>query len=1323
MRTEIIYLFNGSVKEIEFAAAVEQGNFEIVKSLLDSTDIDINSLNIAGISLLNIAVIQRHVKIAKILLSNGATDNENQSYHDECKYLKHNFGLQLLKCSTFGNLSPAQMKELENEFHLWEKRYKRFRKLQTDYAKIDTPQPPTVLNIDVISSKAVRIRFQEADNPENSICTKYKVEWRQEDAILEATTQSMEMLDLRKLETVVGDLKTGCRYYFQVSAGNCKGYGRFQTSVPQSVIPSSWRDLAGKIPRYSGKATVFDNIFLEIRQSRPQYGFENQGPGNNKTSQMSCAQGYPDSFQTHSSSNANHYSLQSNYATYHSATLQHQRKNQKIISIKQLFASAPKFQKHFKRGIFLSCVIYSEDRLLVSTEEFLPTIEIDETFPSSLHNDFHWMLKVSTTWEDVKSFKVDMEKSGSASTFHFRLKLLQAAAAMQNALGIVDLGRLYYKTTQNKENSVVIITTINYLRLTKMISSLNVRWIPLTKMISRKSTDDISDVLVNSIQDQILYHQVSNIPVGRGLYLGYLKLASSVDLLKIFVAEKTPNMLPHAKIRDNPHVSGEEWKMIQKLAKSNCLEATNIYEATSGNAGGDGKPFKPVNAGEERTAGRSPISNTVTDIQQLSNQYEAATCEDSEAQDLFRTQIITALKRLFAVLEIDYENSKNHRLYNAEVIEVSNSVSLLVVMPSLENVCLVAGQSDKLLQRHDLIPLPIQVFEMIHLSTYQKEFISRYARLSAILEMDTILAQHTQREAFSTVEMASAKSRMNQLQDLQVKLDSAWKVSRWVIDVVTNSRDKSFVLASVDALVQRDAKANLSESILSDKYLGRSEELQRGKVFSKSDQQLSVAPGIKFSRSDNHLSNFGYSVETSTQNTEGCPDMSPNSAFLRYGAQATRKVSVPSPSEANGAAIQAKVQFSPNIYSSHSQSDSTISNSVLFADTNASETMSSSSLHNLFSPSSGSADKSSYTQKSILSTAELASSSQDGKIVKETQINQSTSRNQGKTNVAGPPPVPPRRTNPTLTTETPQISQAQSQDPLPLPPSVLQTNPTPKELPFVTVNVFDCSAQGNQESTTIASTITSSSVNVGGEVQASSNSSLVRIQVYAAYDCGLSEGTSVKMQISNQTTARQVVHLLVSQLNAEVKAKGLDNPIYERTQDFCLVSVIGARERRLLWKKCLLDDGKLRLPSKTNTAHGWFHVDGQAVSGKILGSVFCIGAAKFEKSFATIFRCSLYNLRTLSMFIHNGLTIDCSINLIFNFSSECPSNASHEYSMGLMPVSLCTLLPSPQEYEREDITRSGIIDDDRDQVCLACRLLRRARDFNPSYKEKLGSGH
>lgn len=48
------------------------------------------------------------------------------------------------------------------------------------------------------------------------------------------------------------------------------------------------------------------------------------------------------------------------------------------------------------RGVFLSCLLYHEDKVLVTNEDFLPVIEVDETYPGSIYNDFHWLLKVST---------------------------------------------------------------------------------------------------------------------------------------------------------------------------------------------------------------------------------------------------------------------------------------------------------------------------------------------------------------------------------------------------------------------------------------------------------------------------------------------------------------------------------------------------------------------------------------------------------------------------------------------------------------------------------------------------------------------------------------------------------------------------------------------------------------------------------------------------------------------------------------------------------------------------------------------------------------
>lgn len=90
-----------------------------------------------------------------------------------------------------------------------------------------------------------------------------------------------------------------------------------------------------------------------------------------------------------------------------------------------------------------------------------------------------------------------------------------------------------------------------------------------------------------------------------------------------------------------------------------------------------------------------------------------------------------------------------YRLYDGEVVELSKDVSFLIVVPPPESACAAPGQRDLLLQRPDLLPLPVQVFEMVHLGTYQKQLVSRYSRLSCILELDIALAQHSRREVLN----------------------------------------------------------------------------------------------------------------------------------------------------------------------------------------------------------------------------------------------------------------------------------------------------------------------------------------------------------------------------------------------------------------------------------------------------------------------------------------------------------------------------------------------------------------------------------------------
>lgn len=78
-------------------------------------------------------------------------------------------------------------------------------------------------------------------------------------------------------------------------------------------------------------------------------------------------------------------------------------------------------------------------------------------------------------------------------------------------------------------------------------------------------------------------------------------------------------------------------------------------------------------------------------------------------------------------------------------------------------------------------------------------------------------------------------------------------------------------------------------------------------------------------------------------------------------------------------------------------------------------------------------------------------------------------------------------------------------------------------------------------------------------------------QIHAAYNTGLQTRVHFKFQVSPCTTAREVVDMFVKQTNMSVVLKGKDSPVYadDELSNFCLVAVIGARER------CLRDDFRL----------------------------------------------------------------------------------------------------------------------------------------------------
>lgn len=68
----------------------------------------------------------------------------------------------------------------------------------------------------------------------------------------------------------------------------------------------------------------------------------------------------------------------------------------------------------------------------------------------------------------------------------------------------------------------------------------------------------------------------------------------------------------------------------------------------------------------------------------------------------------------------------------------------------------------------------------MHFFTYDREFITQYCQVSALLELESLLSQQSLREAFSDAELSTAKQRHQQVQDyIQVRSAGAGSQPGW----------------------------------------------------------------------------------------------------------------------------------------------------------------------------------------------------------------------------------------------------------------------------------------------------------------------------------------------------------------------------------------------------------------------------------------------------------------------------------------------------------------------------------------------------------------
>ncbi|XP_057214053.1 ankyrin repeat and fibronectin type-III domain-containing protein 1 isoform X2 [Triplophysa rosa] len=711
--------------------AVEQQDLDGVQILLfqyTPDELDLNTPNSEGLMPLDIAIMTNNVPIAKLLLKAGGKESphfvslESRDAHLSALVQEAQRRASELSTQVMRESLSLETSDKEKQLKDWEWRCKLYKRMRTGFEHARPPEAPSAVRLSVTGSMSLTVTFQEPASMNSAVVTKYKVEWScLKDFSLLAGELILENLQSQKC-TITG-LTTGRQYYVQVSAYNMKGWGPAQLSQPPSAVPSNWKDCDGRESRRRGHIEAMERLLHQVRATHQHY---------------CCGD---------------------------TSKLQNPSRKQSVSrSLKHLFHSSNKFVKSLKRGVYIASVFYHKDNLLVTNEDQIPIVEVDDSYSSSLMQDFLWFTKLSCMWEDVRWLRQSLAVStSSSSTLQSRQKMLAAAGQLQNLLGTHNLGRVHYEPIKDRHGNVLLVTVRE---MDSLYSFFNGKWMQVSKLQSQRkslSTPEepyALDILIITIQDILAYQRRSQHRLSSGLYLGYLKLSSSVDQIKVLVPQRMPNMLCHTKIRDNWNVSRDEWEWLQSLSGPVEVEGT------------------------EQT----------TDC-------------------LLYSELQMAIRSLLHQINLPLHQAKHFRLYTHEVLELGHNVSFLLLLPASDDVCSAPGQTNPYTPHSGFLNLPLQMFELVHFCSYKEKFISLYCRLSSVLDLDALITQQAFREAITDSEVSTAKQRHQHILDYIQQLDEMWRDVRWITNALQCARYKQslgwvpitwLVDVSVEPLVQKN---------------------------------------------------------------------------------------------------------------------------------------------------------------------------------------------------------------------------------------------------------------------------------------------------------------------------------------------------------------------------------------------------------------------------------------------------------------------------------------------------------------------------------------
>ncbi|CAB1443949.1 unnamed protein product, partial [Pleuronectes platessa] len=693
--------------------AVEHQELDLVQLLLSQyslEELDLNTPNSEGLLPLDIAIMTNNVPMAKVLLRAGAKESphfvslEGRAVHLATLVKEAEQKVSELQAQVQSE-GPCEREGSDQERQLksWEWRLRLFRRMQTGFEHASPPDAPSAVSLSVSSSTSLTVDFQEPLCVNSAVVTKYKVSWSSSPCFSPLLGETV-VEDTDLLQCNITGLTSGAYHYVQVSAYNMKGWGPPQVTTPGCAAPSSWRDIDGRAPRQRGQKEALDQLLGQIKEAHRHCVCHEQ-----------CKA--PAQARKHSVSK----------------------------SLRHLFQPTNKFVKSLKRGLYLTSIFYRDDNVLVTPEDQIPVVEVEDSYPSSLMQDFLWFTKVSYLWEEIPWLQqcLSPSQSSCSCTLQTRLKMLQAVSLLQGMLGTQDLGQVYLEPIKDKHGNALLVL------LKDMNSCPNldgVRWTQLCKLqLQRKSISSPDeptalDMLLITLHEKLAYHRRSRKLLSPGLYLGYLKLCTSVEQIRALVPQKLPNVLCHTKIRDNSNVSREEWQWLQALS---CLDES-------------------LEMDQDRQSAPHRL------LKELRN----------------------AIKGLMAHINVPGNQAQEFRIYSQEVVEFGEKVSFLLLLPPSDEVCTAPGQNNPYSPRSGFLTLPLQIFELVHFNAYSPSFIGQYCRVSALLELESLMSQQSLREAFSEAELLVAKKKHQQVQEHIQQMEDVWRDARWIMDALQYARYK-----------------------------------------------------------------------------------------------------------------------------------------------------------------------------------------------------------------------------------------------------------------------------------------------------------------------------------------------------------------------------------------------------------------------------------------------------------------------------------------------------------------------------------------------------